>query len=46
LNLVKDINGEANIEAIYDKISDYLSVIEGWLYKITPYNYVFKTYTL
>jgi adenylate kinase len=29
LNLVKDINGEANIEAIYDKISDYLSVIEG-----------------
>tara|TARA_B110000027_G_scaffold132723_1_gene159505 strand:- start:806 stop:1456 length:651 start_codon:yes stop_codon:yes gene_type:complete len=29
LNLVKDVNGEANIDAIYDEISTYLSVIEG-----------------
>jgi adenylate kinase len=29
MNLVKDVNGEANIEAIYGKISDFLSVIEG-----------------
>ena len=42
INLVKDVNGEANIDAIYGKISDFLSVIEGWLYTITPYNYVFK----
>ena len=29
INLVKDVNGEANIDAIYGKISDFLSVIEG-----------------
>jgi len=45
MNLIKNINGETNIEAIYKKITDYLSVIEGWLWIITPYNYVFKTYT-
>ena len=45
LNLVKDINGEADIDAIYNEISSLLTVIEGWLYIITPYNYVFKTYT-
>ena len=28
-NLVKDINGEMNIDSIYSKIDDYLSVIEG-----------------
>jgi len=28
-NLIKDINGEANIEVIYSQITDYLSVIEG-----------------
>ena len=44
-NLIKDINGEANIEVIYSQITDYLSVIEGWLCIITPYNYAFKTYT-
>ena len=41
MNLVKDINGEMNIDSIYSKIDDYLSVIEGWLYKITPYKYIF-----
>ena len=30
MDLVKDINGEANIEAIYNEISSYLNVIEGW----------------
>jgi len=29
MDLVKDVNGEANIDAIYGKISDFLSVIEG-----------------
>ena len=29
MDLVKDINGEANIEAIYNEISSYLNVIEG-----------------
>ena len=29
MNLVKDVNGEVNIDAIYGKISDFLSVIEG-----------------
>ena len=41
MNLVKDVNGEIDIESIYTKINDYLSVIEGWLYKITPYKYTF-----
>ena len=45
MNLVKDVNGEASIDAIYREISSFLKVIEGWLYIITPYNYVFKTYT-
>jgi hypothetical protein len=45
MNLVKDVNGEANIDVIYSEISSFLNVIEAWLYKITPYNYVFKTYT-
>jgi len=29
MNLIKDINGEANIKTIQSKITDYLSVIEG-----------------
>ena len=29
MNLVKDFNGEMNIESIQSKISDYLTVIEG-----------------
>jgi hypothetical protein len=29
MNLVKDVNGEIDIESIYGKISDYLHVIEG-----------------
>ena len=29
MNLVKDVNGEIDIESIYSEISDYLSVIEG-----------------
>ena len=29
MNLVKDVNGEAKIDAIYDQITDYLSIIEG-----------------
>ena len=29
MNLVKDLNGEMNIETIQSKISDYLTVIEG-----------------
>ena len=45
MNLVKDINGETDINDIYTVISTYLNVIEAWLYKITPYNYAFKTYT-
>ena len=42
MNLVKDINGEAKINVIYNEIGDYLKIIEGWLYTITQYNYVFK----
>ena len=45
LNLVKEVNGESNIDDIYSEISSYLNVIEAWLWKITPYKYVFKTYT-
>ena len=41
MNLVKNLNGEMNIESIQSKISDYLTVIEGWLCKITPYKYIF-----
>ena len=41
MNLVKDVNGEIDIETIHSKISGYLSVIEGWLCKITPYKYTF-----
>ena len=41
MNLIKDINGEASIETIYGEINDFLSVIEGWLWTITPYNYTF-----
>jgi len=40
-NLVKDLNGEMNIESIQGKIGEYLAVIEGWLCKITPYKYTF-----
>jgi adenylate kinase family enzyme len=29
MNLVKEVNGEANIDVIYDEISSYLNVIEG-----------------
>jgi adenylate kinase len=29
MNLVKDVNGEANIEVIYSEISSFLNVIEG-----------------
>ena len=31
MNLVKDVNGETDIETIYGKITDFLTVIEGWL---------------
>ena len=41
MNLIKDLNGETNIESIQSKISDYLTVIEAWLCKITPYKYIF-----
>ena len=41
MNLVKELNGEMNIESIQSKISDFLTVIEGWLCKITPYKYTF-----
>ena len=41
MNLVKDVNGEIDIESIYGKIRDYLHVIEGWLCIITPYKYIF-----
>ena len=41
INLVKDVNGEMNIESIYGKINGYLSVIEGWHWKITQYKYIF-----
>ena len=42
LKLVKEVNGEDKIESIYNKIDKFLSVIEGWLYIITPYKYAFK----
>jgi adenylate kinase len=29
LNLVKDVNGEAKIDVIYEEISNYLTIIEG-----------------
>ncbi len=29
MNLVKDLNGETDIESIQSKINDYLTVIEG-----------------
>jgi adenylate kinase len=29
MNLVKDINGEAKINVIYNEIGDYLKIIEG-----------------
>ena len=45
IDIVKDVNGEMNINDIYKEISSYLNVIEGWLYTITPYKYDFKTYT-
>ena len=45
MNLVKDVNGEAKIDVIYSEIISFLNIIEAWLYIITPYNYVFKTYT-
>ena len=41
MNLVKELDGEINIKSIQSKIGDYLSVIEGWLCKITPYKYIF-----
>ena len=41
MNLVKDLDGEMNIDNIQSKISDYLTVIEGWLCKIRPYKYIF-----
>ena len=41
MNLVKDINGEIDIETIHSEINTYLSIIEGWLCKITPYKYIF-----
>ena len=41
MDLVKDLDGEMNIKSIQSKISDYLTVIEGWLCKITPYKYIF-----
>ena len=44
MNLVKDINGESTIDVIFTQISSYIKIIEGWLYKITPYKYLFKTY--
>ena len=45
MNLVKDVNGEVKIDVICSKIISFLNIIEAWLYIITPYNYVFKTYT-
>ena len=41
MGLVKDVNGENDIDVIYSEISSYLNVIEGWHYKITSYKYVF-----
>ena len=42
LDLLKVINGERPISEIYKEISNIISFIEGWLYIITPYKYVFK----
>jgi hypothetical protein len=42
MDLIKDINGEDEINTIYIKINEYLAAIEAWLCTITPYKYVFK----
>ena len=42
MDLIKDINGEDEINTIYIKINEYLAAIEAWLCAITPYKYVFK----
>ena len=42
LDLLKVINGERPIGEIYKEIGDLMSLIEGWLYKITPYKYDFN----
>jgi hypothetical protein len=42
LNLLKVVNGESPIDQIFKEISDIMSLIEGWLYIITPYKYDFK----
>ena len=41
MGLVKEVNGETDIQTIYSKIDDYLTVIEGWLWRIRPYKYNF-----
>ena len=41
MNLIKDVNGEMDIDSIYNQIIGFLSVIEGWLCKITTYKYKF-----
>ena len=41
MKLVKDIDGEMDIESIQRKIGDYLAIIEAWLCKITQYKYIF-----
>jgi hypothetical protein len=42
LELLKVVNGESPIDQIYKEISGIISVIEGWLWRITPYKYVFN----
>ena len=42
LNLLKVVNGESSIDDIYKEIAHIMTLIEGWLYIITPYKYVFK----
>ena len=42
LDLLKVVNGESPIDQIYKEISAIMSVIEAWLWRITPYKYVFN----
>ena len=41
LNLLKEVNGERQIDQIYKEISQIMTIIEGWLCTITPYKYIF-----
>ena len=43
LNLLKVVNGESQITEINSEISDLIETIEGWLWVLRQYKYVFET---